>query len=335
MKLVLALIAICFAPCNSKAEPNYLDYYRAIASAEEAVVNGKYAEALIQYKAAFSQFPYSNPIDCYVAAQVASFTDDISTCTTLLRSGISFGLPVQTILSNPHLAPFVNGKMLEQATIDSCWNVYQQRIDKEARAKAIKLIQRDQALVRKYSIYEQNGYRVLKPQFQPVWDSLLQEVISLTKASGFPAQKVIGTMNGDDGLFAIGPNSVFIYYILIHYGNAWPQIGDLLWTELQKGNITPQMYGALAEYSNGKGDEELLWHFSLRPCNSKACKRHLRQNIGQINTNRYEIGLCSYEVMEQKHETTRAYKKWVKAAASTKAPLFDYQPDLHFMGLSN
>jgi hypothetical protein len=324
------MLVLCFLSCHCAAQADYLQYYEGIAAAEEAAVNSHYKEALALYKQTFTQYPYNNPVDCYVAAQLASYTGDTSECNQLLQRGISFGLPVQTIRGNPHLASILT-KVLNQAKIDSCWSAYQGRIDKQARARAIALIQRDQSFVGNYSIYQKKGYRILKPEFQPVWDSLLREIIVITKTSGFPAQKVIGTMNGDDGLFAISPHSVFVYYIIIHYGNAWPQIAQSLSAELHKGNITPQMYGALADYSSGENGDEHPRYLSLRPCSSKPCQIFLRGHKEQINENRKEIGLCTYEVMEKKEAATIAYKKWVREGAEVKMPLFDFQPELHFI----
>jgi hypothetical protein len=332
MKWTLSVLAVCFLHCHCAAQVDYLPYYRSIAVAEEAVVNSHYNEALVLYKQSFSRYPYNNPVDCYVAAQLAAHAGGTSECAALLQRGISFGLPLQTISGNPHLASMLSSNALSQAQVDSCRNVYEHRIDKQARAKAIALIQRDQSYVLNYSIYEKRGYRILKPEYQPVWDSLLREVIDLTKSSGFPAQKVIGTMNGEDGLFAISPHSVFAYYIIIHYGNAWPQVGEALLAELHKGNITPQMYGALADYSSGENGDEHPRYISLRPCGSKACQKFLRAHKDQINASRKEIGLCTYEVMEQKHLATIAYKKWVKDGGEVKSPLFDFQPELHFIG---
>lgn len=315
---------------------NFLDYYRAVAAAENAVVQEQYQDAVQQYQHTFSLYSYNNPVDCYVAAQVAGYIGDTAHCAAFITKGISFGLPLQTILSNPHLAPYIRSNgALGKTTIDSCLAVYRHRINKEARATAIALIQRDQAIVRNLphgGLYERGDGRTLKPAYQPVWDSMLNEIIQLTNDVGFPAQKVIGTQHGDDGLFAPGPNATYIYFILIHHGNAWPRIGPLLRAELEKGNITPQMYGALADHSAGRADDyRSISYCALRPCGTRACKKIISGRINEINAARSAIGLCSYEVMELKHASMIAYYKWCKEVNASPKPVFDFQSDLHFM----
>ncbi len=139
-------------------------------------------------------------------------------------------------------------------------------------------------------------------------------------------------MNGDEALFAIGPNSVFVYYILIHHGNAWPLMSELLDKELERGNISPQMYASIADHSNGSIDVKRKQYLSLRPCQDKVCARFLKKNLSRIDANRSRIGLCSYEVMVRKHDITRSYLKWAAGRSKPNYPVFDFQPDLHFTG---
>ena len=327
--------------CSNVLATTYLDYYRSIAKAEEAVVNGRYNDALQQYRASFASYSYSNPVDCYIVAQVASYSGDTESCTSFIRRGICFGLPLQTIRSNPHLAPFISeehSKALSRAVVDSCWQVYQGRIDKKARATMIGLGRRDQFFIRNLprgeSIYNRDG-STLKQAYLPLWDSLLREIIRLTKESGFPAQKVIGTQNGDDSVFAVRPHSLYAYYILIHHGNAWPQMDSMLWAELEKGNITPQMYGALADYSAGKAVLPQRY-MALRDCEAfvkpKECRESLRGRMQEVNAARSEIGLCSYEVMQKKRESTTAHNKWRREKSRVPKAVFDFQSELHFQG---
>ncbi len=143
------LLAACPHPLHAASE-NYLDYYRGVAVAETAVADGKYGDALRQYDQIFRQFSYNNPIDCYIAAQLAAFTGDTSECKAHLRRGISFGLPRETVRSNPHLSSYLDSTQphaLTRELVDSCWAVYRQRIDQDARSKAISLIRRDQAVI--------------------------------------------------------------------------------------------------------------------------------------------------------------------------------------------
>src|ERR1043165_7980246 len=153
---LLLFVLVCLAAGRVRAD-DYLDYYKKIALAEHDAVNGHYTEALQKFDAAFRQYPYNNPIDCYVAAQLASYTLDTTSCIAFLRRGLSFGLPIEIILSNPHIAPMVsnvNGRLSRQS-IDSCWQIHLQRIDHEARRKAISLIHRDQSVIQ--SLHAHDG----------------------------------------------------------------------------------------------------------------------------------------------------------------------------------
>lgn len=313
---------------------NYLGYYHAVAVSEETVVNGQYAEAVTNYKQVFEAYPYNNPIDCYVAAQVASYIRDTASCLRFLTKGICFGLPMQTIAYNPHLSKIITKINLQ--TIDSCWAVYQKNIDHAARLTIISLTKHDQSIIHNLpkgeSIYNTNGF-TLKETYLPVWDSLVGEVADLTRKHGFPAQKIIGTQNGEDSLFQIGPNSIFATYIFIHHSNAWSKVGKTLWEELLKGNITPQMYGVIYESSNGKAPYETpILYFASRPCQDKRCKKIINEHLHEINSNRYNIGLESYEVMQKKFESRAQYYKWLKKGTKTLEPFFDFECDLNFQG---
>lgn len=330
---VYSVFVLVVMICSSKqvSAITFLDYYHGVVQAEEMITNSRYKDAIEQYDRTFSLVPFNNPVDCYVAAQVAAYTCDTLHCIAFIRRGLSFGLPLSFVVCNPHLKSYIrqNGS-LSRSIIDSCLAIYHSGINTEARSRIIALIQKDQAIIRRAgNLYESDGH-TLKAIYRPVWDSMLDEVIALIKSSGFPAQKVAGTQNGDDGLFAESPHTTFAYFILIHHGNAWPMIGDLLAEELKKGNITPQMYGAIADYSAGLPDESSMRYFALRPCSTRKCKKQLGKRSAVINEARAAIGLCSYEVMERKWTSTLAYRKWLMTANPASRPVFDFQPDLHF-----
>jgi len=328
----LLLTAISFGQKKDSVVINYLEYYRSLAAAEEAVTNARYKEAIIQYERVFSLFPYNNPTDCYVAAQVASFQNDTAACIHFLKKGLCFGLPVETITANPHLQAIF--KTMQPNIVDSSQRLYQSSIHREARTQVVALSRRDQQIVSaagKTGIYQSNGY-LLKTLYQPVYDSMLYQITSIIKSSGFPAQKVIGTQAVADSLFKAGPNSTFAYFILIHHCNAWNSIGDLLWNELQKGNITPQMYGAIYEHSGGQDFYDCPVHyFALRECQDKKCEKIIKKyGMKAINEARWNIGLCSYVVMQQKYFSRNQYYKWRSQNTNVKQPYFDFMCDLHF-----
>ena len=342
-KLFVAVIICCFSlsvsaqygeHLHNNDTNNYLDYYHSIARAEECIINRQYTEAINQYKILFHRYPYNNPIDCYIAAQVASYATDTTACQNFITKGLSFGLPLQTIKNNLHLKNYA--AKIDVQAVDSCVNLYRQRIDKRTRTAMLALIKKDQsvihALQKRESIYNVDGY-TLKDIYRPLWDSLLREMIIIIKTSGFPAQRIIGTQNGEDSLFRVGPNAVFAIPIIIHHGNAWDQLGGLLRFELLKGNITPQMYGVIYESSFGTGPyKSRISYFAARPCQEKECKRLVKQNIREIDSARWEIGLGNYAVMVKKFESRRSYYKWRQKTMDRPMPFFDFECDIAFQG---
>lgn len=338
MKNTLAIILILLSGSvlaqREPAAENYLGYYHAVALSEEAIVNNQHVDAIKNYQKVFEAYPYNNPIDCYIAAQVASYIRDTASCLGFLTKGICFGLPTQTIADNPHLSKIIT--KINQQTIDSCWDIYQKNIDHASRVSMISLIKHDQSIIhnlpKRESIYNPYGFS-LKEIYRSAWDSLVGEVTDLTRKHGFPAQKIIGTQNGEDSLFRVGPNSVFAAYIFIHHGNAWKQVGNMLYGELLKGNITPQMYGVIYESSNGKAPyENPIAYFASRPCQDKRCKNIITEHLQEINSNRNKIGLGSYEVMLKKFESRAQYYKWRKKGTKTLEPFFDFECDMNFQG---
>lgn len=324
---MLLLLCVLATGAPTQAQ-DYVAYYRSVANAEAAAVSGQYREALQQYEATFAAYPYSNPLDCYVAAQLAAYSKDTETCRKLLRKGLCFGLPVTCIQGNLHLKDYLP----PPASLDSCNSVYLTQINSAARAKAISIFQHDQSIVLSpdtKGLY-QPGTFVLKRQYRPTWDSLFAAILQLTRQYGFPAEKIIGTQQGDDGHLRPSPHAAFTYFVLIHHRHAWPQMQTLLQSELVKGNITPQMYAALDDNSSGHADEARMQYFALRPCDSKTCKRMVRNRLAEIDAARQAIGLCTYSVMEQKHLSTAQYYKALREK-KTGVATFDFQPDLHFM----
>lgn len=325
---------IVFARTTVQAQ-DYLSYYRSIALAEETLLQGQYSSALQQYEQTLAAYPYNNPLDCFIAAQVAAYRQDSAACTRFLRRAFCFGLPVSCAWSNLHLKPYIQAAQHNNSLIntDSCLSVYHARINQDARTQIIGLFRRDQSVVLDpgtKSLYEP-GSLVLKPQYLRLWDSLTAEVLRITRTYGFPAEKIIGTQQGDDSLLHASPHALFAYYILIHHRQALPLMQELLYAELRKGNITPQTYAALADNSNGYADEEHMSYFALRPCGNKACRKELQKRHAEINAARKAIGLCSYEAMEQKYASTLQYRKALREGQAAVAA-FDFRPDLHFMG---
>lgn len=319
---------------DSLLQTTYLAYYRAVAKAEEAVIQGRYPDGIAQYQRAFGAYAYNNPLDCYIAAQAAAYLDDTVACSSFLLKGLCFGLPRETIASNPHLAPFL--ATMAPRRIDSCRDIYSDRIDRKAREAVLSLARCDQAFIhspQSRRIYEVSGHALRKP-YRPFWDSLMGQVVAIIKEKGFPAEKLIGTQHAADSLFAAGPQSTFVYFIMVHHCNAWSLIGDRLYDELLKGNITPQMYGALYEHSSGRDFyDNPVHYFSLRECTDKGYNRRLQQTgLKQVNEARWQIGLGSYEVMQQKHRSEQQYRQWRREKVRKKEPFFDFRSDLHFQG---
>jgi hypothetical protein len=320
---------------TGRPQPDYLDYFLQIADAETALVPDNIPQALNLYRFAFESYAWNNPKDCYVAAQASAYVGDTVFAADCLRRGLCSGLPLSLVQSNPHLQRLA--QRIDKAGTDSCLAVYQSRINPAARAAILTLIRKDQALVHAVppgeSIYEGKGDRGLKPQYIPVWDSMLQTLIVLTENYGFPAEKVAGTQQGDDGLFRAAPHNIYPNPILVHHSRAWPQIGTLLTQQLHLGNITPQAYGLIYETSNGYASyQDPVQYLAIRPCQDRACKQLLKQKRVAIDTARRQIGLCSYEAMERKFEHRKAYANWRSKPGSKPEPVFDFQCELAFQG---
>jgi len=311
---------------------NYLDYFRRIATAEKAVTVGRYQEALQDYRQAFNDFSWNNPADCYVAAQVAAYTEDTLTTKQLLYRGLCFGLHPQTIGDNPHLR--VIARQMDTMRMDSCRQVYQSHVNSSARAAIITLVRYDQYLIRHTQPYKIRGDHDLKPQYRPVWDSLVREIIALTGRYGFPAEKIAGTQQGDDSLFRVAPHAIFAHPIFIHQAHAWLQISALLTEQLKLGNITPQAYGLIYEVSNSVHNSYDLPipYFAIRPCQDTRCKKWMKRRLPEIDRVRNEIGLCSYEVMEHKFADHLLYEAWRRQPQPPRIPVFDFQCELAFQG---
>ncbi len=329
--IYIFFFSVSFGQINKSENKTYLNYYQDVAVAEEAVVNGRYVKGVNQYQKTFAEYPYNNPIDCYIAAQVASYAKDTANCNIFLLKGIRFGVPVYTIINNPHLADIFSS--INKRVIDSCLTIYENSINKKTRAETISLFKQEWKLITDLTnseAYESDGH-TLKRKYRSTWDSLLQEIIVIINAYGFPAQKVIGTQNGEDSLYQINPHSSYTLGLFLHHGNAWKDVGAILWVELLKGNITPQMYGTIYDGSNEKKEySDSIIYFAARECFRNSCKKIVKIKIKKVNEDRNNIGLCSYEVMKMKFASRHLYYQWREKTDRKPEPVFDFQCDFNF-----
>ncbi|MGC4058193.1 MAG: hypothetical protein QM743_08760 [Chitinophagaceae bacterium] len=311
---------------------NYIGYYHGIILAEEAIVAQHYTNALRQYEQLFNAYAYNQPADCYIAAQVAAFTRDTAHCQLLLQRALCMGMPPETAIANPHLKYLYNS--LTVGTRDSCIGVYHARLNPEAHAFALSIGKADQQLVASLpplGLYGRNG-SMLKPAYIPFYDSLVNAIAAATERYGFPAERIAGTQQNADSILRSSPYNRYAYLVLIHHGDAWKQLAPLLRKELQRGNLSPVMYGAIREGSDRSGvsaqDAPL---FAVRPCQDAACRKQLEAaGIARVNAARREVGLGSYELMEQKYATMIRYRKWRMLRNRQPEPVFDFCCDLHF-----
>lgn len=318
----LALVA-ALIPFRSHAE-NYLGYYTGIARAESLLVAGSYSASLSVYDSLGGSYAWNDPADCYIAAQIAVAAGEMQMGRRALIRGLCSGLPVSVVSRNPNLAPYLDDLHphgISKAGLDSCETIYRNRINSEARQAALKLAKADQLFIHDRTLsggkspYGSDGH-TLKRELRPLYDSLLGELIRITNEYGFPAERIAGTHGASDSLFKVGATTQYGWYLPVHHGSTWPRLKPLLYAELQKGNISPRLYGAIADFSDSS-HFEVLPYMALRSCfyhwKERPCKSSVAQRLTAINASRAAIGLCSYEVLEHKERMKRAYDEWIAA----------------------
>lgn len=329
MNILKYFPVLLFAFSTTIYGQGYLNYHKSIASAEELLVKGDYKASLSIYDSLFKEYDFSFSKDCYLAAQIAGYINADNQCYHFLIKGFQCGLPENCLLLNAILKQWRDRNPALNFTttdIDSFHKIYLSNIQLPVREKLQMMFNEDQIKMKqsKLNIYNEHG--ILKDELFPFWDSLYREIKKMTSEYGFPAEKIAGCDSSKT--YKVVTKNLSAYFILIHYRNIEKEFLKQMESEIDKGNITPEEYGALSDNCVSKRDFNTMQFFSLQSCEAELkinyCKKCMENRIDNINNNRASIGLPSYECQVTKENLQVKYNKAIRNNAAINEPAFDF-----------
>ena len=130
MKLLTTLILL-FSLCATGYCKDYTYYYRHAQYAEEYLLDGDFKQALNHYDSAFRGYDFKFARDCYIAAQIAAYSNNHELTYKYLCYCVKAGVRLGCLLRRNIFIPFKQSaynKKLEEA-YPYLWKQYIRSID--------------------------------------------------------------------------------------------------------------------------------------------------------------------------------------------------------------
>ncbi|MGH2665953.1 hypothetical protein [Flavobacterium sp.] len=314
-------------------ETNYIFYQKEIAKVEAHTINGNYKEAVLIFNNLLSQFTFIFPRDAYLAAQLASFTDQKEIAVKFLIEAIKSGSSFKILLQNLHIRNVINDIGIVE--FEKIYFQYRKKdIPQELKQEMLSLYHKDNEYLTRYSkiynIFHKKKILTEWDEFSLVAGVKVREIIRKT---GFPSYKILGTENSGDykkGQFKDLISSHLAVILLAHDQENNKEIMIVLLEELKKGNINARTLAFIRDIitykriRNGdlKQDEYDLYAYGVFSFLDKNT-----EEISSYNKVRSEIGLCDIEIEKEKHFMNKKYKSstlWYKKNRNFKQPFFHF-----------
>lgn len=285
-------------------QTNYIEYHKEARSIESDILDSSCQEAVQGYKSLLSKYEFVYAEDCFRAAQTAVFAADIPNAFLFLERAVMQGITKDCIAQDSLLTGLSRAKYWStfESRYDSLRSIYTSRINWQLREKINELNDLDQKYRDKHELHPWNF--LWRPFIWLKWKKITQEIVEkelipLIREYGFPNERQIGV---DEATFhhkrkKDGIKSSFAFMILIHYFSVprTAEYNELLFAEIEKGNMHPRQYASLIDFqvTNGKNK----YYKGLR-YNEWGISKDSSE-FDQINQNREDIGLESMETRSQ------------------------------------
>jgi hypothetical protein len=307
MKKYLFLFYFMFLARIVFSQSNYKNYHTEARSIESHILDSSYIKAVKLYKNLFCKYDFIFAEDCFRAAQTAAFINDTINSFLFLERAVRQGVTIKRIVNDSLLTDLKKVKYWSrfESNYDSIRTKYIAGIDWDLRGKINQFYDLDQKFRDKHELHPWNF--IWRPLIWIKWkkttkDIVEKNMIPIIKKYGFPNEKLIGL---DDASFHQKQKhdrlkSNYAFMILIHYFSI-PRptdLNELLLSEIKTGNVHPKEYASLIDFqaSFGKGKYYKGLHYN-------EWHRSKNENeLEEINKNRVEIGLDSFETYLKKHK---------------------------------
>lgn len=297
MRFLIKFIAFLLLS-NFSFGQNYVDYHKRRIVAERAILDSNYEKAVAIYDSIFSEYEFVFARNCYTACQTAIEVGNMDKAFSFMKRGVLQGLKIDVIDQDSILIGLKKDFRWQEFNqeYDSLRRIYIGKVKWDLRYKTNQLYDLDQKWRDKHQLHPWNF--LWKPFIWTKWQKVtkkivLNELTPIIDSLGFPGEKLIGLdekwMHYKRRRDGVGTS--FAFMILVHYYSK-PRDANLnekLYSEIEKGNITPEQYASLIDFQAkwGKGKQYKGLNYNQWHATKDSTL------FAQIDANRFKIGLES------------------------------------------
>ncbi|MBC7775636.1 MAG: hypothetical protein H7246_09370 [Phycisphaerae bacterium] len=304
MKKALILIwGFCFSNgfLVRSQETSYIQYHMEFSQVEELIVKEQYQEAEIKLDALFKVFKVKFAKDYVIAAQISLINGHKEKGLEFMRSAIRMGVKVKCLQS----IALVNRSMSKLEWEDI--KIEEKNLRKDyLKGIDLKLYEEFHARYQE----EQNAKRT--EQYKAIVYSNFNRIKDILEKGESIGSDVIGIDNQSLALSLsdcdLGNSRIIV--TLLHYDYPISEIGiDNLISEMGKGNLHPRAFATIYNFEKNK--------VSVLYAKSKKKYKELPEyqfnfpfgdkstDLEEVNSDRFKIGICKYEVELKMDEICR------------------------------
>lgn len=291
LPLTLIFLSFLFAPIQSNAQENYLNYHSRVIECEELIADGKYTSAIAQFESLFNQFDFSFLRDIKVATVLSVYQGNYESGFKFLKLGIKAGWTLKRIKKNDHLRPLRKQPEWEEIIMkyDSLHKMYLSGLDFQLKKQIHEMFKKDQkkafgAFIR---IGQKSKRRYAEREFAPHSEQQLENLEQILNQYGYPGERLIG-------------NNLWGSVILSHHNSISVNYNskDTLYTHMRRKLFEALKQGEISPYELAQIED---WRIAALNNHESTAYGFIGKipnpaELLKVNENRSVIGLRSVEL---------------------------------------
>ncbi|AYN65944.1 hypothetical protein D1013_00380 [Euzebyella marina] len=288
---------------SKKKSSKFIEYTSLIQKGESDILDDKFKEAFEKYERALSHIDKPLAADCFTALQLAALLKKNEEFTTYLGSAFSSGLEPKDLKKDSLLSSFISDNKLDKIVsfkFKKFRKVYSQNLNRFLMDTIEKMSNYDNRWKVHYidslSYVDNENKEIYHQKYDSIISNLVEnKLMPLISEYGYPGERKIGVqklISRSEPLDYTFINNSTLFILLHYYGYAKScQYNELLYSEMQKGNLKPEHYASIIDFQAKFGESKFCrvgyynqWHQT-----GDSTK------FFSINERRAKIGLANFE----------------------------------------
>lgn len=288
------LILACFI-INKTHSQNYNNYNNGILEAKKAIINNDFELASKFYFETFESYEFVFARDCYNALEISCKIKNQEKIYYFFSRCLKQGIEFDYLNSLDILKDFKNSDLwnLILKEKNNYHLIYKKSINWNIREEIIQMFNKDQEI---RDLSYKNRWNIFKvKKWNKKWKELnknqAKRIIEITQNIGFPGEKLIGidTYEMHKKIKSNNFSSSMPIIILIHYySEPNTSFNDILFNQIDKGNINNEHYAVICDFQNEYSDKKI-----------QNYTNRFSTNNASLDLRRLQIGLISIEELNK------------------------------------